>query len=722
MARGDDGKSAAASEGGNFWTSYSDLLLGLSVIFLVLFFFATIRAGVEQLKSSVAKKEAQQFMKGQIPESELEKNKKNQELVKDSLKNLEEKKAVINQSVQEVNQLVDNLNQHQEAVSELLNEQLEKAAALKVAHETNDTLEKDVQGLQKLKTELDQQVAERDSKITQLDGDLKNTEVARQNLQAEIAKATEELRTKEAQVIEKEANLAHVSQELESQRIAHSQVTQALESEKTENAKLAQSLQERESALQQRESALAKVEFDLATEKTHVAQTAQALEAERSENQKLSTQLQDQLAKLATSDQQNLQLKAALSAEEKARTLSEGSLVAMELKANHLGDVLKDKEFALQNATGKIGELKAALQDQNGALRAAEQRAETFAGKLKGAESKVAGLSEALAAEKQHAGELASRGATKDAENSKLKNENGKLGAKLAGVEAAKAGLEKDKAGLVRDNTGLARDNDGLKRQNQMLGFKVTECNENLAKLQQEERDKRKQLASLDTELKRAKNEITNLAAQRRSIASDLKKNLASSGVATELNAESGVLTLTMDEAFQFKHNSYEITDKAKDKLKKIIPIYVQNLFGKPENVGKIAAVTITGHASPSFRKKPIDPESADEKAKLYNMDLSKKRAIQIADYIFSGDIGYYPYKGLVKSVARTSGRGFMAPVKLKRGVLAKEQCGRYDCGASRRVEISFVLKGEEKQHQNFPSRVPASKILKDFLEGEKTQ
>ena len=50
MAREDKKESPSSSgEAGNFWTSYSDLLLGLSVIFLVLFFFRTEPSGIERL-------------------------------------------------------------------------------------------------------------------------------------------------------------------------------------------------------------------------------------------------------------------------------------------------------------------------------------------------------------------------------------------------------------------------------------------------------------------------------------------------------------------------------------------------------------------------------------------------------------------------------------------------------------------------------------------------
>jgi hypothetical protein len=63
---------APQGEGGSFWTSYSDLLLGLSVIFLVLFFFATIRAGIEQMKRVATQEETKQTLQGKTSAQDVQ--------------------------------------------------------------------------------------------------------------------------------------------------------------------------------------------------------------------------------------------------------------------------------------------------------------------------------------------------------------------------------------------------------------------------------------------------------------------------------------------------------------------------------------------------------------------------------------------------------------------------------------------------------------------------
>ena len=57
---------------GSVWTSYSDLFTTVAVIFLVLFVFALIKAGVSTMQTVVAKREHEKELQGKV----TEKNKK----------------------------------------------------------------------------------------------------------------------------------------------------------------------------------------------------------------------------------------------------------------------------------------------------------------------------------------------------------------------------------------------------------------------------------------------------------------------------------------------------------------------------------------------------------------------------------------------------------------------------------------------------------------------
>ena len=107
-----------------------------------------------------------------------------------------------------------------------------------------------------------------------------------------------------------------------------------------------------------------------------------------------------------------------------------------------------------------------------------------------------------------------------------------------------------------------------------------------------------------------------------------------------------------------------------------------------------IISVNVTGHASPQYYQQYIDPESEDWKAYSHNLDLSLKRAQQVGYFIFSEDIGKYPYKRELRDITKISGRGYMSPI-LSKGESSPEKCGPYNCRKSRRVEINFSLKDE---------------------------
>ena len=78
-------------DSGAFWTSYSDLFSGLSVIFLVMFFFATLRLGVEQMKNANDTKKAQEYLSGKVPTDVALKNVKQAAMVQHTLEDIQQK-------------------------------------------------------------------------------------------------------------------------------------------------------------------------------------------------------------------------------------------------------------------------------------------------------------------------------------------------------------------------------------------------------------------------------------------------------------------------------------------------------------------------------------------------------------------------------------------------------------------------------------------------------
>src|SRR4051812_45186699 len=128
MQHGED--SEKSGMGDSFWTSYSDLFVGMSVIFLVLFFFATLRAGVMQMKTALDRKQHVEYLKGNVPKEVADKTQRQTEQVRNTLSIIQKKK-------EEISQLSKHLEDEQNVFNEVLRDQDEKAAMLKSAYDTN---------------------------------------------------------------------------------------------------------------------------------------------------------------------------------------------------------------------------------------------------------------------------------------------------------------------------------------------------------------------------------------------------------------------------------------------------------------------------------------------------------------------------------------------------------------------------------------------------------
>jgi outer membrane protein OmpA-like peptidoglycan-associated protein len=282
----------------------------------------------------------------------------------------------------------------------------------------------------------------------------------------------------------------------------------------------------------------------------------------------------------------------------------------------------------------------------------------------------------------------------KDAEIGRLRGQlaaaqtqNGGLGTELGGLRSAMGGKDRELKGLRDQLAQLEGQNRDARDENRGLRSRLVSCEETTA-----------QVRNLGSELARTKQQLEQIKQQRRDIASSVSKSLNEHGVQAQVNPASGSITLSMDEAFRFKNGSAELTDSAKEKLRQIMPVYAAKIFSGAGggSSAKPKLLTITGHASPRFNKRYVEPGQAPREASRFNQELSQKRAEQIAAFIFGAEIGDYPNKYRLKAISKVAGRGHSEPLRLQRGLASAEPCGKYDCAKSRRVELSFVLEGEE--------------------------
>lgn len=257
--------------------------------------------------------------------------------------------------------------------------------------------------------------------------------------------------------------------------------------------------------------------------------------------------------------------------------------------------------------------------------------------------------------------------------------------------------LENEKlAGVItKINGNMGNKLDELQKQNSVLLTQYKQCSA-----------EQKQVLNNNKSLK---DTVKNIGRKIASLKSDLRSNIAKkladkfkrSNVSAHVDPVTGNVTLDLGKNFLFEKNSYKISLKAKEQLKKIIPLYADVLFSEGKVSDQISSFNIEGHASPSYRGKFIDPEKINTKAYSYNMLLSGQRAAAISSFMFGPKIGEYQHKVELKKKTRSVGYGYTMPIKYMgtkdRSIASNNYCYPYDCSLSQRVELSFTLRDDNE-------------------------
>ncbi len=153
-----------------------------------------------------------------------------------------------------------------------------------------------------------------------------------------------------------------------------------------------------------------------------------------------------------------------------------------------------------------------------------------------------------------------------------------------------------------------------------------------------------------------------------------LKREFDNSGMELGLDEKTGAITF--QSSILFSYSQAELKPGGKEFLDKFFPRYIKILLS-PQYREYISEIVIEGHTDTSG-------------GYLYNLDLSQKRAYNVAAYCMADKSTMVSADELeeLRKVVSTSGKSFSSPVL--------DENGEIDAEASRRVEIQFRLKDEE--------------------------
>ena len=156
-----------------------------------------------------------------------------------------------------------------------------------------------------------------------------------------------------------------------------------------------------------------------------------------------------------------------------------------------------------------------------------------------------------------------------------------------------------------------------------------------------------------------------------------LQETLENENIEASVDPVSGVVKISDLELFDL--NSYTLSDKGKAYLDKFAPAYLNSLFTNEYLDKNIDKIIIQGHTdSQTFMGKYSEDEQY-----MKNMDLSLKRAYEVANYMTNTPYNKANGNKLRKMII-VEGASFSDPVLVD---------GKEDYSKSRRVELKLVFK-----------------------------
>ena len=166
---------------------------------------------------------------------------------------------------------------------------------------------------------------------------------------------------------------------------------------------------------------------------------------------------------------------------------------------------------------------------------------------------------------------------------------------------------------------------------------------------------------------------------EQKKTAEIIEKSLESQDIQASID-NSGVVKISDLELFEV--NSYQLSEKGKKYLDKFAPAYFNSLFSNNYMSDHLDKIIVVGHTdSQTFKGKFSDDEQY-----MKNMELSLKRAYEVASYMTSTQYDKKYGKKLRKMII-VEGASFSNPIITN----SKE-----DYAKSRRVELKLILKNKK--------------------------
>ena len=633
----DDEEQQSKPEGDSVWTSYSDLFMTVAVLFLILFVFSILQSGIVSRHSQMERDEILKYAEGVVPPDVEKASGKQFEKIEDSMEVMSDQKKALVQALANLKQFAQSIEVSRTAFAAIQDDHTQKNQMLTVANES---------------------IVKQKKLIAKVENENAFLSKVNHDLSAQVKQAKEQLAThvnKLASEREKSQALAVTQQrELVAARSEITQVKQALKKVTGENKQRRQEvdkLNQEYGDLNQRFETLTKSE---STARSKLAEVQKLRQQERAGSEKLSARM-EQLA--ATVQKLQTEMK---------ETESRNQALQQELAANRQQTNKSQREIeSLKGAlAGKDAELSGAIKtlatrDQEiQSFRASDAASKNQIARLQSDVSHLNGELDQLRKGNAKTGQLTASSQGPGAQDGKSGNDGGSEGANDQGGKSGIGAMPAPVA--IKAGTSVSGGTSAAAGGEQSV-----------------------------TVAKKAPPLPSNIVEQNK-VAEKVVATLTNDGVQARHNEGTGGIILNLDNTIYFDKDSARLKDAAKVRIRQLMPKLLSILKEDPQLKDKDLNMTITGHASPYFRRQPVDPADREGRAYHYNLDLSQRRAEAVRDFIMSAKSGEFRYKNEINQIINVDSRGYSEPIALSPGQ-EEGLCGRYDCEKSQRIEILLV-------------------------------
>ena len=230
---------------------------------------------------------------------------------------------------------------------------------------------------------------------------------------------------------------------------------------------------------------------------------------------------------------------------------------------------------------------------------------------------------------------------------------------------------------LTKERSIVADQKARLDEQAKMLNAQeeaLAEQGEKIAIQEKTLKEQHELLNKLEAIMSEQQQKLDDIIGVRAELVEELKNEFKDSDLKVAVDEKTGAITF--DASILFDYNKSVLKESGKEFLGKFLPKYAEVLLS-PKYKDNISEILIEGHTDPEGKY-------------LFNLELSQKRALAVAEYCLGDNSDILSESELeeMRDLISATGRSYSSPVL--------DEEGEVDMEASRRVEFLFRLKDEE--------------------------